>query len=388
MNAFTQRRRDAALLVAFALAPHVLFAQTAPAVREPLKGECVLSVKFRSPAPTNLSSAGLEVQINEHTLDMKQVRWPAAFDGTLLTLDLVEGFREGDKVRTRLLPNGDWSTPVTVLPSPLAVSCKQPSAKTQDDRPRLASIALIGGSSETFSPEIDRFQSTFNPSTPGTPTTKHLQLLTEFSLDYRLGPRDGRGLWILSRARYAAQQTSTCTTNTNSTEMLCREQDAVSIAANQAFKNVNNARVAEFTLGLRYEFATLNAEDNPIKLYATLTHGSLFVVKVDDKSLNDIFVGGGLVVTKGRFRDTSVELGTGLSEVFAPDSGRRWPNRRKTNVMLVTDGSAFRIWNPIRFFVRFSLDRAKGPDSFRTSYGGIVDLSRVFGGLSPGDSAR
>ena len=97
--------------------------------------------------------------------------------------------------------------------------------------------------------------------------------------------------------------------------------------------------------------------------------------------VNDVFAGAGLVVTKGRFRDTYVEFGRGLSEIFAPDSGRRKPDRSKTNVMLVTDGSALKLWNPVRFFIRFSLDRATGPDSFRTSYGGIVDLSRIFAGL-------
>ena len=34
--------------------------------------------------------------------------------------------------------------------------------------------------------------------------TRHLQLLTEFSLDYRLTAKNRRALWLLTRARYFA----------------------------------------------------------------------------------------------------------------------------------------------------------------------------------------
>ena len=382
MTAFTPRMCQAMLIIGAALVPYGASAQVAPiAVRSPLyEGECVLSLEFAEPIPPSLLKTAFEVQVNGQKLDLALARWPkpAEFDGRHLTLGLGDSFQKRDKVRAVLLPDQRSSEAVQVQPSPLAVSCKQPSKGRSDERPRLSSIALVGASSETFAPEIDRVQAAFGTNDGGLgASTHHLQLLTEFSLDYRVTPKERRPLWILTHARYFAQQTSVCTSDASGQE-ICRREGGT-FSPNQAFKNVENARVAEFTLGLRYEFATLDSDDSPVNLYAIVTGGSLFVVGVDDKQLNDIFVGGGFVVTKGRFRDTHVETGAGLSEVFAPDHADF--NRWKANAMFVTDGSALKFWNPVRFFVRFALDRATGPDSYRTSYGVIFDLGRVFGGL-------
>ena len=381
-----------ALVAMAALVPHPALAQTTPVVRAPIyEGECVVSLSMVA-AAASPSAATLEVKVNEESVDLKGAK--VTSDNGVVAVWLGDSFRRGDKVRARTLPDGQWSQTVEAVPSSSNVRCTQPTTQAIDERPRIASVVLIGGSSETFAPETERFQKDVAGVTGVTAAdrTKHLQLMTEFSLDYRLAAKGRRALWLLTRARYFAQQTSTCTTG--STEAaLCVEND-VSIKPNQAFKNVNNARVAEFVFGARYEFATLNPDDTPVAVYGSFTYGSLFVgkfeipsggvdtaVKTYDKALNDHLAAIGISVTKGRFRDTFVETGAGITEIFAPDSGSPAFKRWKTNAMLVTDGSVLKFWDPIRFFVRFSLDRALGPDSYRTSYGGIVDLSRVFGGL-------
>lgn len=371
------------------LLPQLVFAQATPVVRSPIyAGECVVSLAM-TPVPSAPLAANLEVRVNGTVVDLKQAKLTTA-DGRV-TVWLGDSFTRRDKVQARV-SNGEWSTVVEVQPSLSKISCKDPSLRSLDERPRLSSVVLVGGSSETFAPEVERFQKDVSGAVPGTRERTQHQLLSEFSLDYRLTPKERRGLWLLTRGRYFAQQANTCTTG-SSQPSLCVDKDNVSINPNQAFKNVNNAQVAEFVLGARYEFAMLDGDDNPVAIYGEFTHGSLFVgklevpagstdapAKVYDKSLNDFFAGVGISVMRGRFRDTYVETGAGLTEIFAPDSGSPAFNRRKTTAMLVTDGSAFKLWNPIRFFVRFSLDRARGPDSFRTSYGGIVDLNRVFGG--------
>jgi hypothetical protein len=369
--------------VCLVLVPLRVFAQDPPSIDGSLEaGTCVLLI--RHPA-----AFGGKVQINGRDVVAAS---RTSTTGEVAAVPLQDPLHEGDDVRL-LISTDVWTKPVRVVAAskPAAGSCGSVGATREplDERPDFYSTLRTGFVVETFAPQIHQltqklFRSQENKQADeqadGATTGIAGRPVVQFDANYRV-PLKRTSLWLYSQARYGARKTTVCvpdTAGTNPSKAPTCDDNGVPNPG-KALAVVRLADTAEFYLGGRYEFATVNrGGESPANFFVNLTYGSLFVLDLGDVAFANHKLTFGFQMTGGRFRDSFVEAGSGVSGIFTPsaDSSRF---RFKSNVLLVFDVTTFKTWDKVRPFISFSLDQARGADSYLTVFGAIMDVGKAFG---------
>jgi hypothetical protein len=232
--------------------------------------------------------------------------------------------RAGQTVEAMYLTDGrwsEWSDAVTVearAPSDLLYSYDD------DDNPFEVS-AFIGES-------LDQFASSEARTSIGeeakVSVNTALHMTAGFDMGYRIygHAHSELQLWAFSRAIYAVRSgEALCTPDVpGSTQFPCLLRQTSSDAAGQFTTILEHAKSFETISGLRLDLKTLQpASQTPVKLFITGQIGALLLAGAD-QALNQLFLGPGLRIPEGSFRETRVEFGLGYSQVFASKPFPRW----------------------------------------------------------------
>lgn len=265
-----------------------------------------------------------------------------------------------------------------------------------DERQPLLVTFDVGWMSETFAPQKAELQDIYNAKgVVGTPNESAFKNAgrrsTVFDASYRLPIKrfGNRPLWLATSALYGRrsttclQDTSTTTAagETPSADLPCSD----SVTPAQTLVDIKQADTAEYYIGGRWEYAHFGAESPvPAAGYVNCSFGAIFVAGVGNKAISNSQCGGGVTLIGGQFRESYVEMGYGISEIFAPDNSH-W-NHWKTRVFITTrllktdpKNVAGKFLNSVRPFVTLVQDRGHGPDSFTTNVGFLFDFGTVFG---------
>lgn len=272
-----------------------------------------------------------------------------------------------------------------VLGPAVSRSCTAAATPSPDQRSSFLATFSAGFLSETFAPKKRALQEQFAAAgktavvDDGTTTFARADSVTTIvDIAYRLPLRamQHRPVWVMVTGLYGRRTG------------VCIDGDACGDgipSANEALVNVRRAETAEVYIGGRWEFLPLATDSiNPSAVYVACQSGSIFIEKVGDKALSSHFCGFGLSLIGGRYRESFIQVGTGTSEIFAPDHSR-W-NRKKVDALITSRvvnrdvaNRGLNLLNSFRPYFRLSLDRGTGPDSLQSSWGFIFDMVNVFG---------
>lgn len=371
------------------LTTRLLFASTAwasqgtqPALLlQPVAGDCVIRI------PSNAATTwdgGLRVSGQNATVAAQRLSTGE------IALRLKVPLERGEAVEVGV-GNGAWSTPVDVVAGdPLAMPTGPCYSKgAGDTRPVMTAEGRVGWIIDTFAVNLRDLQEnaavkakTASETEPTAEPTWDSRVVADFLLSYRLLQKGPVPIWLTANAWYGLRPGLDCHGET--VPGVCRGDDP---QPGDALDIVRRARTAELYLGARIESPVINAHSGfPARFFLSIVRGGVFIADVSPKLMVNHSLGGGIIWTDGRFRDSYLQLAWGKNETFAPDNAP-W-NRKKFDALLVFSlapsladnvKTLMRTGASLEPFLRVSVDAARGVDSFQTTFGVNVDIAQMFG---------
>jgi hypothetical protein len=275
--------------------------------------------------PRGVRSNLIVVRIDH--IDTAQQQLVPTITGTTFGVRLKAVLRAGQTVEARYLTGAawsDWSNAITVRAragSDLLYSYDD------DDNPFEVS-AFIAESLDQFA-SAEALQSIGNvPAAGKVSVNTTLHMTAGFNMEYRLTghAHSERQLWLFSRAIYAVRSGEVlCTQGVNDDPQFpCLLRQSSGDTATQFTKVLEQSKSFETISGIRADIASLQpASQTPVKVFITAQAGAL-VLAGADRALNQLFIGPGLRIPEGAFKETRVEGGLGYSQVFASRPFPRW----------------------------------------------------------------
>jgi hypothetical protein len=207
------------------------------------------------------------------------------------------------------------------------------------------------------------------------------RLVGGFDFSYRLygDPMRSKGqqLWVYGETVHGVRSADLdCTKNPD--QPLCKDllNDSTPDPSGQLVAILRKATSLEAFAGFRWEFSAINnAMDSPARAYLKSQFGFVTVAGLggDVVDLHQ-YVALGLTATKGKYRNSYVELGYGKSDFFLDNKKKRW----KIDGFLSWGSAATEgIGTMLRPFAQITVDSdfGKGSDSVQTYIGIDFDLS-------------
>jgi len=343
-------------------------------------GDCVVTVRLEAPAAPHTE---VEIQINKNPLN----RLGVAQGTSTAEIALRAPVGSGDAVRARRIVNGIAEDPgpeVTPGTGGGTMRCQAAPANGKvfsDERDTFDASGYVGVAVDNFAPaSVGGYEN----SEVGGPLTR---FVGGFDFEFRLLGSDvsPRQLWVFGETLHGVRRADINCADEQQKPAVCDRLTAANAAKQLQFV-LENATTMEAYTGFRYEFLTLHPDgDMPAKLYATARLG---VMLLNGKAQSDgetfdanhaydtHHVGIGLILPKGKFAGSLLEIGIGRSELFDHAGVSRGWHRLKI------DGSlSVQLQGPMYGFVQLYSDfDPAGPaaDSVQTFFGLSFELAEFF----------
>jgi hypothetical protein len=360
-------------------------------------GACSVNVKLASPAPPDTR---VELQVNKKRL----AGVPVAAGAETVTIVLAGPLRAGDELRATRVGAGsadDSPGPALMVPAgDGSMQCPERGITDVDDDERntFDTSGYVGMAVDNFAPAAVGGYA--DPEAGG----KLARIVGGADFEFRaLGSsRSRRQLWLFGETMHGVREADINCASEKNKPAVC-DKLTVGPTGNggeQLQYILDNATSMEAYGGFRYEFATLQADTMPAKLYATarlgvmLVNGQASTGKLVTTETQDTegpekqtfkanhaykthHVGLGLLMPKGSFAGSLLEVGWGVTELF--DHPRAKGGWRRLKI----DGAlSFKLVGPMYGFLQLYADfdpRDSAADSVQTFYGvsfGVPELFR------------
>jgi len=367
------------LLVALTLAPAMADAQT---IAGPVKaGACTVVVQLSAPVAVGTE---VELQVNK-----KRLPRVGAEGKTDVRIVLTGPLSEGDEIRSRRLsPNvkdDDTSGPATTVgkaDGPAQCAAKSSDQVTSDERDTFEASGYVGMAIDNFAPaSVGGYE---NSEAGG----KRTRPIGGFDFEFRVAgsPTSRRQVWIFGETLHGVRSADINCAPGNADKPAVCDKLTQANASKQLQFILENATSMEAYAGARIEFATLQADSpTPAKLYATIRTGVMMVngsATSDSKtfSANHAYrthhFGGGLLMPKGQFAGSLLEVGWGRTDLFdnelSPNHWRRLKIDGSLNVKM-----AGAMYGFVQLYADFD-PTGKSADSVQTFFGLSFSIPDLF----------
>jgi hypothetical protein len=343
-------------------------------------GDCVVTVRLPAPAAPRTE---VEVHINKNPLKRLTVA-----EGTdSVEVALRAPISAGDAVRARRIIGGTPEDPgPEVLPGTGGdtVRCQAAAGDGggfSDERDTFDASGYVGAAVDNFAPAS---VGGYEKSEVGGPLTR---AVGGFDFEFRLlgSAVSRRQLWVFGETLHGVRRADINCADQEDKPAVCDRLTSANAGRQLQFV-LENATSMEAYTGFRYEFLTLQADgDTPAKLYVTARLGVMLLsgeAKSDDETFkaNNAYdthhVGIGLIMPKGRFAGSQLEVGIGRTELFDHAGANRGWRRLKI------DGSlGMQLAGPMYGFVQLYSDFdpvGSAADSVQTFFGLSFELGEFF----------
>jgi hypothetical protein len=388
--------RRLSLFVSFSILSAAAAASAQTIATPTTAGACTVNVRLATPA---VATTTIELQINKKALEAV----PVDVGKDTVAILLRGPLRPGDELRALRRVNGQADaapgTAVTVAAGDGTVQCREPASDdvvVNDERGTLDASAYIGGAADNFAPAAVGGYA--DPEAGG----RHTRVVGGFDFEFRVaGAADSRRqLWIFGETLHGVRSADIdCSAEQDKPAVCDKLTVGVTGNAGSQLKYIlDNATSMEAYAGFRYEFLTLQAgEETPAKLYAAARLGVMMLngeassgsstsstataaqVFKANHAYRTHHVGLGLLIPKGTFEASYLEVGWGVTELFDQAGVARGWRRLKIDGAL-----SFRITDGLYGFAQIYSDfdpRGPSADSVQTFYGvsfGIGELGSLF----------
>lgn len=370
------RRRLNALTVLLTLAPTLAAAQT---IAGPVKaGDCVVTVQLPQPAAARTE---IELQINKKALP----RVPADEGKPTVQIVLTGPVGQGDEIRARRVVGGQADpspgSPFTVLAGDGTVRCTADSrgGGIGDGREAFEASGYVGTAVDNFAPaSVGGYE---NSQAGG----KQIRAVGGFDFEFRLvgTPDSGRQIWIFGETLHGVRSADINCASTNDDKPAVCDKLTSANAQKQLQFVLENATSMEAYTGVRVELLTL--QSGTAKLYATARLG-VMMLNGEATSGGQTFkanhayrthhFGGGLLMPKGKFGGSLLEVGWGRTDIFDnPATTNHWRRLKidgSLNVQLVGAMYGF-----VQLYADFD-PKGKSADSVQTFFGLSFEIPEFF----------
>ncbi len=371
-------------LVAAVLGSAVVSAQGGSGSIEPPRvGDCTIRVTLPSATPI----ASVRLLIDEADADAQPTGAKNTGAGVEFTMRLRDPLALNSTVQVRYtIASGG-----TGMTAPVGVTVdghERTSCRPADDRGDFEPTLLIGVVSDSFAPNE---QGNYPPNTD---YSRKNSTLVKFDAQLRVGGSRGTwldNLWVRVDATYGVRSGDlNCDSDVDKQSPLCDPTKNVfeppKNPAATVTANVLRASRVEAMVRPRWEFYVMNPDGaTPIALFLGARYG--IVQFPDDPKPSHAFgAGGGLVLPKGAFRDSSFTVTVGQDRAY-----RTNPKGTRTRsdfrfLFNVVPGFADQLpflphpSQSVRGYVSVVIDSnfgGPGPDGFQTALGVVVDFRQL-----------
>lgn len=344
-------------------------------------GECVVTVRLAAPA-----AAHTEVQLQINRMGLTPVAVAEGKDSVNVPLRGPIG--SGDALRALRLVSGraddELGPEMVAAAGDGTLRCQEAAVRRQlvgDERDTFDTSGYVGTAVDNFAPAG---VGGYEDSEVGGPLVR---VVGGFDFEFRLlgNSESSRQLWVFGETLHGVRRADINCADPNDKPAVCDPLTSANAGRQLQFV-LEKATSMEAYTGFRYEFLTLQAgADTPAKLYATARLG-VMLLNGQATSANRTFdanhaydthhVGAGLLMPKGTFAGSQLEVGIGRTELFDHAGVKRGWRRLKI------DGSlSFEINGPVYGFVQLYADFdpvGPGADSVQTFFGLSFDVPELF----------
>ncbi len=372
------------LFLAAALLPRPTYAQT---IAAPVQaGACAVFVRLAPPG-----GAGTEIELE---VNKKKLPRTAADGKAEIRIALTGPLGEGDELRARRLdPSnaaGTLGPAVSVVKGGGPAECSAPSDDdvVSDEREPFEASGYVGGAIDNFAPaSVGGYQ---NSEAGG----RQNRVVGGFDFEFRItgSPESRRQVWIFGETLHGVRGADiNCAPDNTDKPAVC-DKLSVTNARAQLQYVLEHATSMEAFGGVRAEFLTLQGDtDTPAKLYATVRFGVMMLngqvmttdpltsqerqIKANHAYRAD-HVGGGLLMPKGNFTGSYLEIGWGRTDLFDNEDIKNHWRRLKIDGAL-----SIKLKGPMYGFVQLFADfdpSGKSADSVQTFFGMSFEIPEFF----------
>ena len=280
--------------------------------------------------PSGISSNLVAVRID--TTDTATKQFVPATAGQAFSVRLTARLRAGQTVDVKYFANGEWSEWSDAVQVQARAKSDLLYSYDDDDNPFEVSTFLAASMDQFAASEalkaagLDVPGSSNSASTPNVSVNTRLHMTAGFDMAYRIAghAHSERQVWIFSRAIYAVRSGEELCTQVSTGQFPCIARLAGADALPQISRIIEDAKSFETISGVRVDLTTLQAESlTPVKVYVSGQIGAL-LLEGAARAKNQLFLGPGLRIPDGAFKETRVESGLGYSQVFETQPGPRW----------------------------------------------------------------
>jgi hypothetical protein len=357
-------------------------------------GACVINVTLPAPAT---AGTRIELEVNK-----RAVTSVGADVGDTAVMIVLRGpVSSGDELRaTRIVNDKRDAQPgpsLTVAKggSPQCEALKAEDKVVSDERDTFDASLYLGRAVDNFAPS-----SVGGYADPESGGKTPLRFVGGADFEFRLtgSPEDRRQLWIFGETMHGVRSADVnCQPDNKDKPAVC---DKLTLGptgnATQQFQfTLENATSLEAYAGFRYEFMTLQASnDTPAKLYATARWGVMMlsgttrtapvtsgtpvqpIAIQTSHAYQAHHLGVGLLLPKGKFDGSLLEVGWGKTELFSHGNVQSGWNRLKIDGAL-----SVKLAGPMYGFLQMYSDFDPiyhGSDSVQTFFGVSFEVPEIF----------
>jgi hypothetical protein len=354
----------------------------------------VINVTLPAPA---VAGTRIELEVNKRVVTSVG----ADVGDTAVIIVLRGPVGSGDELRaTRILNDKRDAQPgpsvkVGKSGSPQCEALKSEAEVISDERDTFDASLYLGRAVDNFAPS-----SVGGYADPESGGKTPLRFMGGVDFEFRLtgSPESRRQLWIFGETLHGVRSADVnCSPDNKDKPAVC---DKLTLGPNgnatQQFQfTLENATSLEAYAGFRYEFVTLQANaDTPAKLYATGRWGIMMLSGTartgtvttgtaaqplaiqTNHAYQNHYVGVGLLMPKGKFDGSFLEVGWGLTELFSHGNVLGGWNRLKIDGAL-----SVKLAGPMYGFLQMYSDFDPiyhGSDSVQTFFGVSFAVPEIF----------
>jgi len=374
------------------LRPVVAIAQT---IAGPVAGgACAINVTLPAAA-----AAGTRIELEVNKRAVTSVVADAG--ATAVTMVLRGPVNSGDELRATRIVNGKREAepgPSVTVAKDGSPQCEAPQAEDtvlSDDRETFDASLYLGKAVDNFAPS-----SVGGYADPEAGGKTPLRIVGGADFEFRLtgSPERRRQLWIFGETMHGVRSADiNCLPENKDKPAVC---DKLTVGPNsnapQQFQfTLENATSLEAYAGFRYEFMTLQTDnDTPAKLYATARWGVMMLSGTartaagtsdapatpseirTSHAYQAHHVGVGLLLPKGKFNGSILEVGWGMTELFSHGHVRSGWNRLKIDGAL-----SVKLAGPMYGFLQMYSDFDPiyhGSDSVQSFFGVSFEVPEIY----------